>query len=633
MPGSVPPEPYVPECLLDLIDEATLEYLITGFRETLRTGVTLYCKKPDGPPQRVDPDREDPISRQKYWSQVCREFRSTKEGDDACCKFDEQVTTEFLDNKLMEPRAHTCGGLGLTEMAVQIVVLGKPLGVVIAGQRLHPGEEAHTKIRDRIRTVCPERASDVEAALDLDYENQDVPSAFSPVCNEEGIQQLLKNLESFANLVGAICERVAQREVEVRRLEFLEYWNNTLSFAIPTHLTAWAHALQRCLASFWKFVNPSIERIGLFHGHQTGDTIRYSLVAMNSTKWWRTETFNLRTDDLKEPTPYLPGDLPQAMRLGVGVNIANTKHFHVYPFHQKNKIHTDELFSLVIIQTKDGFASNIQDFFRRFCWDLCRRDATTRLFIRQLETTKDFQQHVLEKRHDLKTSVQHIVGSTERLVRKMRRGVLPDSEEGRNLLGRIEWSVEDHCVQIEDLRGEPKEARHVRLESVDLFAVIREQAYLYGPVAENQRVTIDCGFLPEDGARILCEAAELKRAIAAILQNAIKYSYNDDRTVGVNGEVANDHVEFWIENYGIGIPPDMLETIKERSTRAAIPDIAVHREGTGIGLAIAAYVFVDLLGGSLDITSAASKEVTGPTDDYHRYTTRVKVTLPLMKED
>ncbi len=628
MPGDAPPEPYVPESLLELIDEQTLEHLITGFREKLRTCVSLYCREAGGHLKRIDPEGEAPKGRQKYWPQICREFRSTKVGNSACREYDELVVGESLDLGLRAPQARPCGALGLTEIVAQIVVLGRPLGAVVAGQRLPPGDEKREKIRGTIHQLCPERAGDLEAALDLDYAGNGDPGAFSLVCDEEGIHSLLLGLENFANLVSTICERVAQREEELRRNQFLEHWINELTLKKPTHLTAWARALQQCLASFWTFVSPGIERIGLFYGQRAGDAVQYSLVAMNSSKWWQSEPFRLPGNLPTEPAAHEPGCAPDAIRLGVGMNIARLKHLNVYPFWQVARMPEGEVFSLVVIQTRDRLSSDLVAFCQRFCLDLCRRDATTRLFTRQLRAARDFEQHVIEKRHDLKTNVQHVVGGTDRFTRKMRKGMKPDSAEGKALLDRIERSIEDHVSQIEKLTGGLREPRLLKLESVGLFTAIREQVYLFLPVAEEDGVGIDEAFLPKRDVQILCETAELKRAIAAILDNAIKYSYNPCRPVFLGGTLFEQHVEFWMENYGIGIPPDKLGRVKQRSVRAAVPDLRVHRKGSGLGLAIAAYVFVDLLGGDLKIASARDPLVQGLAEDFHRYVTRVEVTIP-----
>lgn len=141
-------------------------------------------------------------------------------------------------------------------------------------------------------------------------------------------------------------------------------------------------------------------------------------------------------------------------------------------------------------------------------------------------------------------------------------------------------------------------------------------------------MTIDSSGLPRTQAYVVCKPSDLDRAIAALLDNAIKYSFMK-KVVYVAGSVEGTRARITFENYGIGIPPEKLRAIGKRTVRADIPDPMRYRTGTGLGLAIARYVFEDLLDGELAIESDRPPEVTGDTLAYHRYVTKVTVTLPI----
>ncbi|WP_374724135.1 ATP-binding protein [Calidifontibacillus erzurumensis] len=84
---------------------------------------------------------------------------------------------------------------------------------------------------------------------------------------------------------------------------------------------------------------------------------------------------------------------------------------------------------------------------------------------------------------------------------------------------------------------------------------------------------------------IMADPEYLKRAIYNLIDNAIKYSSNDDLPVEIKVFEENDHLFFEIKDYGIGIPETEIPFIFERfyrvdkSRNSTIP-------GNGLGLAI-----------------------------------------------
>ena len=93
---------------------------------------------------------------------------------------------------------------------------------------------------------------------------------------------------------------------------------------------------------------------------------------------------------------------------------------------------------------------------------------------------------------------------------------------------------------------------------------------------------------------------------------------------------AKNIVRIRVSNFGIGIPPERLDEIKDSGGRAMVPDTYHPRPGTGRGLLIASGVLEDH-GGFLDIRSEpADDEPRTHEELYHRYVTTVDAYLPII---
>ena len=109
--------------------------------------------------------------------------------------------------------------------------------------------------------------------------------------------------------------------------------------------------------------------------------------------------------------------------------------------------------------------------------------------------------------------------------------------------------------------------------------------------------------LPE----IPLDANAIDRAVANLLDNAVKYS-NGDRWIGVELAHAGDEVTIAVSDHGIGIPKDELERIFERFHRVSTG--LVHDvKGSGLGLPLVKHI-AEAHGGSVTVDSEPGKGST-----------------------
>lgn len=628
MDDSTPPQPYVPESLLDFISRDTLEHLLTGFREKLRGGVALYCKDQQGNTARLDAD--DTPEGRRFWSELCECFRFKMDRNQACRDFDKEMAEKLLEEPVQEPITYDCRPLGLKEMAAQVVVCGKPLAVVLMGQRLPRYKPDGEKILLKMRTKYsdPRDTRLLQEAFEEDYKRDYDDSPYSNLYDLQELPKLVAGLKGFAEIISDLATSVAEKEIRVREREFRDYWIKGLSDARPQSLTEWQKSLQECLDSFQKFVGGDIERIGLFKGDREGNEIRYSLMAMNSPNWWKWKRFRVAGDYLRKEQHFVPGTLPRLVRGHLEPAVADTKYFSLYPSSQEAARRFGEVFLVAAVQATRALSTATDAFCRDFFDALSRLDATSRLFLRQNAMYEQFQQQVVEVSHDLKTSVQHIVDNIDNLLREVRRGVSPGSKAGQELRNMVKRSVVDHVVRVKKLRTPSSEGGDARLESINIFSAVAKQVDLYRYTARRKRIEIDTSGLSKENAYVVCEPGELARGIAALLDNAIKYSFSG-KTVIVSGKIEGNSASIVFDNYGIGIPPDKLKEITKRSVRGNVMDSKDIRPGMGLGLSIASQVFEKLLQGRLELDSYRPHADPDALDNYHRFVTRARVMVPL----
>lgn len=199
--------------------------------------------------------------------------------------------------------------------------------------------------------------------------------------------------------------------------------------------------------------------------------------------------------------------------------------------------------------------------------------------------------------HELRNPLAPIRNATSML--KLSQG---DPE----LLERATETIErqmTHLVRlIDDLLDLSRISRgklELRREHVELALVIHQAVETCNPLADsaNQQVTVT---MPPQSIYLNADPVRLAQVVSNLLNNACKFAGQRGR-INLTVNRRNNDVVIIVSDYGIGIPPDMLDAIFEMFLQV---DQSLERSqgGLGIGLTLAKRL-VELHGGRIEVRS------------------------------
>ncbi|HEV2897804.1 MAG TPA: response regulator [Pseudaminobacter sp.] len=112
---------------------------------------------------------------------------------------------------------------------------------------------------------------------------------------------------------------------------------------------------------------------------------------------------------------------------------------------------------------------------------------------------------------------------------------------------------------------------------------------------------------PRLPSHLVGDVGRFRQIVTNMLGNAVKFTEKGHVLIDVSGEAAGETIQLKVrvEDTGIGIPADKLQTVFEKFAQVDGSSTRRH-EGTGLGLAIAARL-VDLMGGTIGIESEVGR--------------------------
>lgn len=138
------------------------------------------------------------------------------------------------------------------------------------------------------------------------------------------------------------------------------------------------------------------------------------------------------------------------------------------------------------------------------------------------------------------------------------------------------------------------------MDAIDLKPIVSVVAERIKPIAARNRVTLELELAK--GGEVLGDAALIERALANLVENAIRYA-PPDTSIAIRLAERGNGMEVQVQDHGRGIAPEQSAELFERTVRSA------DSPGAGLGLAIVKKI-IELHHGKLSVESAEGKGAT-----------------------
>lgn len=200
--------------------------------------------------------------------------------------------------------------------------------------------------------------------------------------------------------------------------------------------------------------------------------------------------------------------------------------------------------------------------------------------------------------HDLRTPLMRIHGEAEMAMIDAESNAIQQERLG---------SVLEECDQMLNLINTMLEisqteagTKPIERHEVDLVALAEDVCELFRPAAEDKEITLN--FTAEGAIPVFGDPQRLKRAMAHLIDNAVKYTGSGGR-IDVDIRTEQGQAVVSVADTGIGIPASLQSEVFARFYRV---DTSRTEPGNGLGLSLAQAI-VRAHGGQLALESEAGR--------------------------
>ncbi len=229
------------------------------------------------------------------------------------------------------------------------------------------------------------------------------------------------------------------------------------------------------------------------------------------------------------------------------------------------------------------------------------RTNLTQLLDKAQQATRSKSDFLASMSHEIRTPMNCVLGMLHILKATDLTKVQQD------YLANIHQSADALLTIINDILDFSKiEAGKIEFEEVPFDLLLMAESILeqLSPQVNDTEVSMQLFFSPDVPRLVIGDPGRIRQILLNLIGNAIKFTrkgYIQLNIERLQGKATKENIEFKVQDSGIGIAEDKLDTIFGRFDQA---DTSTTREfgGTGLGLAISNSL-TQLMGGRMSVSS------------------------------
>jgi len=214
----------------------------------------------------------------------------------------------------------------------------------------------------------------------------------------------------------------------------------------------------------------------------------------------------------------------------------------------------------------------------------------------EIEKLRSFRSEIVETvNHDMKTPLTSIMGYAELLQMGLISGQEQVAEVGLSLQNAGSQML-NLIKELEKLSKKTLIVPTLKLMKIETENFIKDTAKMMMPIFESSGLEFSTN-IQSDLPNIKGDLSKLYEIVLNLLSNASKYTESGGKVTFGAERMLNNYVKIYIQDTGIGIPPEKRRMIFNKYSR-----INFNKPGTGLGLYLSK-VYTETMGGKLFVES------------------------------
>jgi signal transduction histidine kinase len=206
--------------------------------------------------------------------------------------------------------------------------------------------------------------------------------------------------------------------------------------------------------------------------------------------------------------------------------------------------------------------------------------------------------------HEFRTPVNSVMALTHLLLRRTDGDLTSEQEKQVTYIRKAVEGLAEMVNDLLDLAKVESGKTEVRYSTVEVSQVLGAVRALMRPLATNEGVSLIFEEVPA-AMPIETDEAKVGQILRNLVSNALKFTEKGEVRVRVTNSAETGTIIFRVEDTGIGIAPEHLETIFQEFSQIEHA-LQGRVKGTGLGLSLSRKL-AELLGGHLEASSKPGK--------------------------